>query len=81
MKASDIKNLKVAVIGGGYAGASAALALLQLGADVHVYEQAPAIGEVGAGIGLRPPTVEVLRKWGVFEEFEKVSAHSDAIEV
>ena len=81
MQTSDIQNLKVAVIGGGYAGASAALALLQLGADVHVYEQAPAIGEVGAGIGLRPPTVEVLRKWGVFEEFEKVSAPSDAIEV
>ncbi|MGW6174151.1 FAD-dependent oxidoreductase [Arthrobacter sp. NPDC055138] len=81
MKTSEIQNLKVAVVGGGYAGASAALALLQLGADVHVYEQAPELGEVGAGIGLRPPTVEVLRKWGVFEEFAKVSAPSEAIEV
>jgi salicylate hydroxylase len=81
MKAEDITNLKVAVVGGGYAGASAALALLQLGADVHVYEQATEIHEVGAGIGLRPPTVEVLRKWGVFEEFAQVSAPSDAIEV
>jgi len=61
MQQSDIANLKVAIIGGGYAGASAGLALLQLGADEHVYEQAHELLEVGAGIGLRPPTVEVLR--------------------
>lgn len=81
MKPSDIENLKVAIVGGGYGGASAALALIQLGADVHVYEQAGEIHEVGAGIGLRPPTVEVLRKWGVYDEFAKVSAPSDYIQV
>ena len=33
--------MKVAIIGGGIGGLSAALQLLQVGLDVHVYEQAP----------------------------------------
>lgn len=81
MQTPEIQKLKVAIIGGGYAGAAAALALNQIGADVHVYEQAPELHQVGAGIGFRPPTVEVLRRWGAFEEFEKVSSASDTIEV
>lgn len=81
MKLSELKELKVAVVGGGYAGAAAALALDQIGADVNVYEQASAAGEVGAGIGLRPPTVQVLRDLGVFGDFTAVSSPSEAIEV
>ena len=42
-------TLKIAVIGGGIGGLSAALALLKEGFDVHVYEQAPRFGEIGAG--------------------------------
>src|SRR5699024_346318 len=81
MKAEDIKNLKIAVIGGGYAGATAGLALSQIGADVKVYEQAPASGEVGAGIGLRPASVKLFKKLGVFEAIEKVTSPSDYFEI
>ncbi len=42
----------VSVIGGGIGGLAAALALLREGADVHVYEQSAAFGEVGAGLTL-----------------------------
>jgi salicylate hydroxylase len=42
----------VTVIGGGIGGLAAALALLREGADVHVYEQSAAFGEVGAGLTL-----------------------------
>lgn len=81
MKAEDIKNLNIAVIGGGYAGATAGLALSQIGANVKVYEQAPASGEVGAGIGLRPASVKLFKKLGIFEAIEKVTSPSDYFEI
>ena len=40
--------MRIVIIGGGIGGLSAALQLLKTGVDVHVYEQAPQIGEVGA---------------------------------
>ncbi|WP_129660774.1 FAD-dependent monooxygenase [Rothia uropygialis] len=81
MEISDLKEMNIAVIGGGYGGASAAMALDRLGAKVSVYERAKAVFEVGAGIGLRPPTVELFRKWGIFEGIEKVSSPSDHLEI
>ena len=42
------------VVGAGLGGLTAALALLRAGWRVRVYEQAPALGEVGAGITLSP---------------------------
>lgn len=78
----DITNLKIAVIGGGYGGATAAKALRRIGAEnVHVYEQAAAVAPIGAGIGLRPPVVELFRKWGIWEELAKVSGASDHLEI
>lgn len=81
MKTSELENLKVAIVGGGYGGAVAAAALSQLGANVHVYEQASAIRQVGAGIGLRPPTVELFPKLGIFDEIAAVSTPSDYFEI
>lgn len=81
MKTSELANLKVAVIGGGFGGAAATVFLTRLGADVHLYEQASATGEVGAGIGMRPPTVEVFRKWGIFDAMASVSSASDYFEI
>jgi salicylate hydroxylase len=82
MKSSDIKNLRIAIIGGGYGGASVAKALQTIGADnVHVYEQAPALAQVGAGIGLRPPSVELFRTWGIFDDIAAVSSPSDHLEI
>src|SRR4051812_11131536 len=51
----------VAVVGGGIGGLTAALTLLRAGFDVHVYEQAPALSEVGAGIQLAPNCTRILR--------------------
>jgi len=44
----------VLVIGGGIGGMGCALALTQAGFDVELIEQAPEIGEIGAGIQLGP---------------------------
>jgi salicylate hydroxylase len=81
MQASEIQNLKIAIVGAGYGGAAAAKALSLLGADVTVYEQASQIREVGAGIGLRPATMERFRQWGSFDAIARVSSPSDYFEI
>jgi salicylate hydroxylase len=81
MQSSDLKNLKIAVVGAGYGGAAAAKALSLLGADVGVYEQATTIREVGAGIGLRPATLNRFGQWGIFDAIAKVSSPSDYFEI
>lgn len=77
----DTKDLRIAVVGAGYGGAAAAKALSLLGADVTVYEQASQIREVGAGIGLRPSTMDLFRQWGVFDAIASVSSASDYFEI
>ncbi|MFE6287426.1 FAD-dependent oxidoreductase [Streptomyces sp. NPDC057877] len=81
MQLSDLKNLKIAVVGAGYGGAAAAKALSLLGARVDVYEQASRIREVGAGIGLRPSTMNRFREWGIFDAIADVTSPSDYFEI
>ena len=81
MTPDTLKNLNIAVIGAGYAGATAALALSRLGANVTVYEQAQQVREVGAGIGLRPSTMDQFRKLGIFDDIAAVTSSSDFFEI
>lgn len=81
MKAEELTNLDIAIIGGGYAGATAALALHQIGANVTVYEQAKEIHEVGAGIGLRPAVIKLFRKLGIFDEIAAVTTPSNTHDI
>lgn len=74
-------ELRVAIIGGGIGGAAAAVALRNIGIHAEMYEQASAIKEVGAGIGMRPPTVEFFKNWGIYENIEKKSSKSDFMEI
>lgn len=57
--------MRIAVIGGGIGGLSAALHLLRTGFDVHVYEQAPRITEIGAGIQMSPNASRLLIRLGL----------------
>ena len=56
---------RIAVIGGGLGGLSAALAFRAQGAAVTVYEQAPEFAEVGAGIQVSSNGLRVLRALGI----------------
>ena len=58
-------SLNVIVVGGGIGGLFAAKALIAHGLNVAVYEQAPAIGEVGAGVFLTPNSVRQLERVGL----------------
>src|SRR5262245_6159722 len=66
--------LRVAVVGGGIGGAAAAVALVQRGLDVRLYEQAPALTEVGAGVAIQPNGVRVLQRLGLGDELVHVGA-------
>jgi salicylate hydroxylase len=55
----------IVVIGGGIGGLAAALALLRRGLDVEIYEQAPELKEVGAGIQISSNGTRVLYALGL----------------
>jgi salicylate hydroxylase len=55
----------IAIVGGGIGGLAAALSLLRAGFDVQVYEQASALGEVGAGVQVSPNASRVLHGLGL----------------
>src|SRR6266700_802064 len=66
--------LNVVIVGGGSGGLFAANALAAQGFAVAVYEQAPAIGEVGAGVFLTPNSVRHLQRMGLEPAVEKWGA-------
>jgi salicylate hydroxylase len=65
------RRVSVGVVGGGIGGLSAALSLLRAGFDVQVYEQAPLLGEVGAGLQVSPNAARVLHQLGLAEALAK----------
>jgi salicylate hydroxylase len=58
---------RVAIVGGGIGGLAAAAFLHRAGLRSVVYEQAPQLKEVGAGIVLSPNVVRLLRRLGAME--------------
>jgi hypothetical protein len=55
----------VAVVGCGIGGLTTAIALRRAALDVHVYEQADELGEVGAGVGMWPNALRALEPLGL----------------
>ena len=65
---------KIVIIGGGIGGLFAANALIAQGLRVCVYEQAPALGEIGAGVYVTPNAVRHLERVGLGHAVEKWGA-------
>ena len=65
---------RVAIVGGGIGGLFAANALVAQGLQVSVYEQAPALGEIGAGVFVTPNAVRHLERVGLGPAVEKWGA-------
>lgn len=61
----------VVIAGGGIGGLTAALALLKAGTDCDVYEQAPELREVGAGLQLAPNGTRVLFALGLEQDIRR----------
>jgi salicylate hydroxylase len=60
-------GISVAIVGSGIGGLAAALSLLRAGVDVHVYDQARVLADVGAGIEISPNASRILHRLGLAE--------------
>jgi salicylate hydroxylase len=67
-----VNKSNIAIVGGGIGGLAAALALVRRGIDVEVYEQAPELRELGAGVQISANGTRVLHALGLKQALEKV---------
>jgi salicylate hydroxylase len=68
---------RVAIIGGGIGGLTAARALCRRGIEVAIYESAPELREIGAGVALGPNAMKVLRSLGLEDEVRAIAGRWD----
>lgn len=61
------RQLDVLVVGGGIGGLAAAVSIARAGRLVHVVEQAPEFGEIGAGLQLGPNALRAFDALGVYD--------------
>jgi salicylate hydroxylase len=69
---------KVLIVGAGLGGLAAASCLMKAGYDVEVYEQAPVLAEVGAGIQMSANPMHVLRYLGLEAEVSALGVRPGA---
>lgn len=74
-------GISVAVVGAGIAGLTVAAALTNAGVRCRVYERAPRLGEVGAGIQLSPNATRLLHRLGAAAGLRAVAVRPEAIEM
>ncbi|GGL79469.1 FAD-dependent monooxygenase [Wenxinia marina] len=74
-------STEVMIAGAGIGGLTAALALLQRGFDVTVFEQAPELKELGAGIQIAANGSRVLIELGLEDELAPIVCDAAAKEV
>jgi salicylate hydroxylase len=70
--------MRIAIVGGGIGGLAAALFLRGSDHEVSVYEQAPVLREVGAGIVVPPNMVRLLARLGLADGLERFAVRLQA---
>lgn len=66
---ATVPGPRIAIVGGGIGGLAAGAFLRRSGLTATVYEQAPALTEVGAGLVMAPNAVRLLRRLGTMDQF------------
>ena len=57
--------MQIVIVGAGIGGLSTSLALARNGHSVTIYESAPQLAEVGAGVQMSPNAVKLFFEWGL----------------
>ena len=70
---------EILIVGAGMAGLTAALAFAAHGRKVRVFEQAPRIEEVGAGLQVSPNATHILRRLGVLDTLLASAVRPEAV--
>lgn len=73
--------MKIAIIGGGIGGLTTALALQKSNLDVTIYESAPEIKPVGAGIIMANNAMQVFDKLGIRQKIEQAGHKISTIKI
>jgi len=73
-----MERQNIIVIGAGIGGLAAALGLLRAGHSVRVYEQARALGEVGAGLTITPNGSKALAWLGLGPELDGIISEPES---
>lgn len=72
--------MRVAIVGGGIGGLTAAIALSRRGIDVEVYEQAPAINAIGASLQLGPNALRLMDELGLLPGLREIGVRPEAVD-
>jgi salicylate hydroxylase len=75
----DMRSRQVIIAGAGVAGLTAALAFAARGYPVQVFEQAPRLEAVGAGLQLSPNATRILRELGVLDRLLPAAVRPEAV--
>src|SRR5580698_1995370 len=67
---------KIVIVGGGLGGLATADALASVGLQAEIYEAAPALGEIGAGVNTSPQANKALIAIGLGDKIAAVGNQS-----
>src|SRR5262245_35236168 len=73
-----MKQRRILIAGAGIGGLTAASCLMRAGHRVEVYEQAPALGEIGAGIQISANAMHVLQHLGLGQAITRIGVSPGA---
>lgn len=74
-----MRPVRVAIIGAGIGGLTAAAALFRRGFEVAVHERATDLAEVGAGLQIGPNAVKVLKALGIEDDIRRLGFEPTAM--
>src|SRR5246127_2212939 len=67
-------SLRIAIVGGGIGGLTAALALRARGLNATVFEQAEVVREIGASVSIHPNAARLLKRIGLDDQLRKIGS-------
>ena len=71
--------MKIAIVGGGIGGLTAALALSQSSHEITVFERSAGIREIGAGVQISPNASRLLHSLGLGQAYSEIAVYPQRV--